>query len=970
MIRAAWKSTAWMRLGWNSFRTSVQILLWLTATAVAAETTAIAASTPSLAAVSSGRGGLMLEQSAVAKEADSDSAASNNRPNGLQPFETTVRNLEKIEGLFTLYRNAEKGTLYLALSPQQLNHNYLLVATLDSGIGEAGLFSSWPLNDALIQFRRAPNNKLHLVVPNINFRHPPDQPGGQALLERSYSDSILAALNIISIEPETNVMLVDLGSLLLNNDPANILAALSWGLGGYSLNTSTSYVDQVQNFPSNLEIESVLGFSGGGDSFLFSGFASIPDARGFSLRVRYSWSDLPTNNGYQPRLADERVGYFVTAYQTPLDNRRQDPFVRYIQRWHLEKQDPTAQLSPPREPIVFWIENTVPEDYRAAIREGILMWNAAFEKIGFQNAIEVRQMPVDADWDPADIRYNTIRWSDSFQPWAEALGPVRVNPLTGEILDADIIIDANVIRHLTGSYRTLASNLDASEQFYGQLCGHRYQSYLAQWMLSQANHSLPQLLENPRQLAVVPEALQRQLRQRCVGLATAQQTAFGALALATLQLGSTDRLDLDTYIYQYLRALTAHEVGHTLGLRHNFRGSLMLSPAELHDPSITRSRGLVSSLMDYFPINLAPPGMPQGDYFPMRLGPYDEWAIEYGYKPIEAIHPQLEQQALRAIASRINQPELTYGTDEDAFTLLDPETNAFDLSNDPLQYAQWQMQNAQAVWQRLENGYLLPDESYSVLRDRFETVFNYYFNQALTVSNYVGGQRFNRQYPGDVDGRLPFEPIALEKQQAALETLQTYVFAADAFNFSPQLLNQLAPDRWYHWGSYGLVAPLDYPIYDRISLLQGIVLVDLLSANRLSRIQELELKANSAEVLTVSDLFASLQQGIWRELEADSVEIGLLRRGLQRHYLNILSGMVLRSYSQPTTFLELITVVETMSAPEDARVIARYQLRQLARQIDQVLRKQGRDLDVTTLAHLEDSRERIQQILNAQRVAQ
>ncbi|NJO10305.1 MAG: DUF5117 domain-containing protein [Leptolyngbyaceae cyanobacterium SL_1_1] len=913
-----------------------------------------------------------VNQQSAAKAETSNSSGSNNRPAGLRPFAETIQGMEKIEGLFTLYRDTDKGTLYLAIKPQQLNRNYLLVATLDSGIGEAGLFSGWPINDALIQFKRVPNNKLHLVVPNIYFRNQSDLPGQQALQERSYSDSVLSALNIISIQPETEVLLIDLSSLLLNDDPAGVIAALSWGLGSYTLNASTSYVDpdKIQNFPSNLELESVLGFSGGGDGFLFSGFTSIPDARGFSLGVHYSLSELPTGNGYQPRLADERVGYFVTAFQT-LDYRRQDPFVRYIQRWHLEKQDPDAELSPPREPIVFWIENTVPEEYRSAIREGVLMWNEPFEKIGFQNAIEVQQMPDDADWNPADIRYNTIRWSDSFQPWAEALGPSRVSPFTGEILDADIVIDANVIRHLTGNYSTLTTNLGPSDQLFGQsgqFCGHRYQNYLAQWMMAQSRGTLPQLLANPQQLAAVPTAFQQQMQQRCAGLVASQQASFGALALTTVQIG-TDRLNLDTYTHQYLRALTAHEVGHTLGLRHNFRGSLMLSPEELNNPEITRSRGLVSSLMDYFPINLAPPGTTQGDYFPMRLGPYDEWAIEYGYKPTGAVHPQLERPELEAIANRVNQPELTYGTDEDAFSFLDPETNAFDLSNDPLQYAQWQMQNAQAVWQRLEDGYLLPDESYGMLRDRFETVFSYYFSQALTVSNYVGGQRFNRQHPGDVSGRLPFEPTTLEKQQQALETLQTYVFAADAFSFSPNLLNQLAPDRWFHWGSYPLVASLDYPIYDRVSFLQGVTLLDLLSANRLSRIQELELKAGSAEVLTLPDLFDSLQQGIWSELKGESTQIGLLRRGLQRHYLNILSSLVLRSYSQPTNFLELVTVYETMSAPEDARVIARYQLRQLERDIGRVLRHSG-DLDVSTLAHLQDSQERIQQILSAQRVAQ
>ena len=915
------------------------------------------------------------------KQAD-DETNGNGDESTLKPFDETVKDLEKATGLFTLYRKPETGQTYLAIQPEQLNKNILLIATLEAGIGEAGLFSGWPISDLVFQFRRAPNNKLHLVVPNIYFRSEPNQSASQDLLERSFSDSVLYALQIISIHPEDKTLLIDLGSLFINRDLAGLKSQLPEVFVAYSLNQEISYLGQIKTFPLNVEIESVYGFSALGEgtgSFSLSNlsFPSLPDPRGFSIRVRYSLSHLPTNNGYRSRLADDRVGYFITAYQTPLDYRRRDPFVRYIQRWQLEKQNSEVELSPPKEPIVFWIENTVPQMYRRAIREGVLMWNEAFEQAGFQNAIEVRQMPDNADWDPADVRYNTIRWSHSLSPWVIALGPSRVNPIAGQILDTDIIIDANIIRRLLGEYQTLVPEQSVEAEFYSRFCDPKFQRVYQRWFEVQnrgvAQFNLPD--GQPFHFADMG-----MYAEQCFSLQATRQASVGALAIEVLQSRRSGGVDLDAYIEQFLRSLIAHEVGHALGLRHNFRGSLFLTPEELHDPEITHTQGLISSVMDYFPVNLAPPGMPQGDYFPTRLGPYDQWAIEYGYKPLETLIPQAEQRELEAIAQRASTLELAYATDEDSYDSFDPEAKPWDLSRNPLQFCQWQMDNALAIWDRLGSFYRLSGESYGDLRQQFDTVLGYYFNQALTISNYVGGRRFNRQRPGTPGGRLPFEPIPIEKQRQALAMVQDYVFAADALEFSPKLLNQLAPDRWRHWGNFPLVFGLDYPIYDRILFLQSIVLSDLLSSDRLARIRDEEFKAVSGEALTLPELFDALQTGIWTEVVQASPEaftISSLRRGLQRQYLDILTSMVLRDDSavdnaqtflaidNAQTFLDFIITVNTLNTPEDGRVLARHQLRQLQDAIARSLDQHGSRLDITAKSHLEDTHHRINQILNA-----
>jgi hypothetical protein len=905
----------------------------------------------------------------------SEPPASGDKPaetsaNTLRPFKEATAGLTRQAGLFTIYQNLDSNQLLLALRPEQLNQNFLFLATLESGLGELGLFRGWPIDDYLLQFRRIPGNKLQVVVPNLNFRAAPGP--ARRLLDESFSDSPIATLNIVSIEDGSGVLLVDFGAFLLTRDPADLVAQFPWVFGSYSFNSEASYLEAGRVFPQNLELGAVLSFSGSRSSnplaFLFSpALETLADARGFNLRVNYSFSQLPTNPHFRPRLADDRVGYFLTAFRNPPQARSREAFTRYIHRWHLEKQDPTAALSPPKSPLVFWIENTVPSEYRQAITEGVLMWNEAFEQAGFRDAIAVRQMPNDADWDPADTRYNVIRWSDSFGSGVLGYGPSRVNPLTGEILDADVVLDANVVAYLQREYQDFAGPLSASTERYLQLCSRPFREVYPQWLLRQTA-GFPAALNPPA--ATLPE-LRAEAAERCAGYSAAQQVAFGGLALDLLADPFAGQADLKTYIYDYLKALTAHEVGHVLGLRHNFLGSTLLSPDDLNNAELTRSRGMVSSVMDYFPPNLAPHSTAQGDFFPTRLGPYDLWAVEYGYKPLD--EPlAFDQSSLRRIAQRSGSPELAYATDEDIYDFLNPRAAAWDLSNDPLQYAQWQMNNAQAIWKKLNWYSVRPGEGYGQLRRRFDLILNYYLQQVLTVSNYVGGQQFSRTDPWDSRGQTPFEAISAEKQRQALDVLERYVLAPNAFEFPPSLLNSLAPDRWNHWGQSLTVYPLDYPAYDRILFVQGMALNDLFFADRLRRLRDSEIKAGPEAGLSLPELFDRVNQMVWGEVltpDGQPPAVASLRRGLQRHHLTLLSSLALRhsfgNLDQAQDLLEMIGIGVTLGAPEDARVLARYQLQRLGDAIATTLRRQGDRLDISTRAHLEDARDRIVKTLNA-----
>src|SRR4029077_10028329 len=156
-----------------------------------------------------------------------------------------------------------------------------------------------------------------------------------------------------------------------------------------------------------------------------------------------------------------------------------------------------------------------------------------------------------------------------------------------------------------------------------------------------------------------------------------------------LELKAGDKLS-DEMIQQAIKETVMHEVGHTLGLRHNFKGSTMLKNEQLHDTSITRKQGLVGSVMDYSPVNLAPKGVKQGDYFTTTLGPYDYWAIEYAYKPLTG-GTEGEVEELQKIASRGAETGHDDGTDEDTFLTADPLINTWDLGADVMKFSQDRM---------------------------------------------------------------------------------------------------------------------------------------------------------------------------------------------------------------------------------------------------------------------------------------
>jgi hypothetical protein len=874
----------------------------------------------------------------------------------MQDFNAVVKGAKEYDGLFKLYQKDDR--LYMEILPQQLDKPILCPIAVARGAGIGGLTLNFDDQWVLI-FKRI-GDKVHLIRRNVHFKAKPGSPLAKAV-ETSYTDSVLMALRIVAInQAKQQAVLINLNDIFMTD-----FAQL--GIGHFDANRSVWH--KIKAFPRNVELQVQATFSGG-RRYFFEDNGTI-DPRGNTIVIHYGLAQLP-EGGYQPRLADDRVGYFVSAMKDFSSTSKDTSFVRYINRWNLERAEPLDpknphKLSVPKKSIKFYIEKTVPHEYRAAVQEGILEWNKAYEKIGFRNAIEVVQQRDDEDWDPEDMNYNTFRWitTDS----AFAMGPSRANPLTGEILDADIIFDADMVRMWKHEQKVFSSSGIAIEPI------SPIQAMEKGWGL---DHLLLRRQvgdgawnDTPERKAVDPSAARLRAIQQGVcqcGSHMKSELSMAAMALAARDALKPGETVPDDLVNQAIKEVVMHEVGHTLGLRHNFKASTMLANDQLHDTKITREKGLVGSVMDYSPVNLAPKGVKQGDYYTTTIGPYDYWAIEYGYKPLTG-GTEGELAELQKIAEKGAMPGHDYGTDEDTFLTPDPLTNLFDLGSDVLKFSQDRMLLAEELLKGLSTRVVDKGEGYQRARVAFGILLSQYGDGAYLISKYVGGEHAHRDHRGDPKGRDPLVPVTTAKQREALKFLQEHLFSDKTFQFPPELLRRLAVERWYHWGTRP--SSSDFPLHDRILGIQQVALDQLFSPGVLRRIQNNAVKADKGEQpLTVADVFRGVTDGIWNELpsapvdDKRSVASSVIRRNLQREHVKKLSSLVLGQKASES-WIVLFFGNESASTPADARSLARWHLREISKRIGVTLIDKQAVVDEATRAHLEECQERIAKVLSA-----
>ena len=753
--------------------------------------------------------------------------------------------MKKNDGLFSIYQDTTNGSLMMAVSKDKIGKEFIYFThVVDAPVAAGAFRGAFGTNNTFTV--RKVFNKLEFVTQNPSFWFDKSSPLARAA-SANISPAVVAVQDIVA-EDSANY-LVKADDLFMTEAFTQVKPTPNpqappgsqFNLGG--LSKSKTRVERVKNYPANTDV--TVDYVYENPSPLNRGGADVTDARNVTIVVQHSLIEMPKDD-YTPRLDDPRVGYF-TQQITDMVSTSAAPYHDFINRWKLVKKDPSAAVSEPVEPITWWIENTTPVEFRDVIYKAAMLWNGPFEAAGFKNAVVVKIQPDDADWDAGDIRYNVLRWTSSPNPPFGGYGPSFVNPRTGQIIGADIMLEyvfvTNRVRQ-EKAFATAGMNMEMEDPENADETGKRC-SYAEQLQLN---------------------------------VMTGMQA---------LRARNATQIEMRDYINQAITGLILHEMGHTMGLNHNMKASQMLSPKEINDRSITGSKGVMGSVMDYEIVNLARKSAQQGDYFSSRPGPYDYWAIQYGYTP-SLSDPTAEAARVNALLARSTEPGLAFGNDADDMRSpgggIDPRVNVNDMTNDAIGYMSERFDVINDLMSTLQSRYTTPNESYHEMRNAYLVLTGQLNSSATVISRYIGGVYVDRAFAGQPGATKPFTPVSRADQKRAMASLAKNVFAPNAFSTPSNLYSYLQMQR-RGFDFFG--TPEDPKIHDRVLTTQKNVLNHLLNPRVMTRITDSRLYGNE---YPLSEVMSDLTSAIF---DADaSGNVNTFRQNIQMEYVNRLAAII------------------------------------------------------------------------------
>ena len=680
--------------------------------------------------------------------APSGPAAANE---GLPPIAEKTQGAEKMDGSLPLYWDARSGRLMMEIS--RWNEDLLHVNGLGAGLGsnDIGIDRGALAGSRIVRFERV-GPKVLLVQPNLKFRASRDNAAERQSVEEAFARSVLWGFQAIA--EDDGRVLVDLTDFLLR-DSVNLGPRLP---GNYQVDVSRSsvYLPMTMNFPRNTEIEAELTFvlqgGPGGGSFPFPGrggfrrdtFEDVGDVAATgaaaSIRLHHTFTALP-EPGYEPRRSDPRAGYIEVTWQDYSAPLGEPMTQRYIMRHRLEKKDPSARVSEPVEPIVYYLDRGTPEPVRTALLDGARWWDQAFEAAGYRGAFRVEMLPEGAS--RHDIRYNVINWVHrSTRGWST--GGSVVDPRTGEIIKGVVTL---------GSLRIRQDYLIAEGLLAPYETGDEVPPELAEWALAR------------------------------------------------------------------IRQLSAHEIGHTIGLSHNY-----------YDSAVGRT-----SVMDYpHPlIELDEDGnFVFDEVYENEIGEWDEVAIAWGYQDFA---PGVDvEQALDQILESAWGDDLRFLSNQD--TSVHPRADQWSNGVDAAAELERMMEVRRVALGRFGEKVIRRGAPLATLEETLVPLYLHHRFQVEAAASMLGGLDYIYSFRGD--GRRPFERVPAEAQRRALDALLA-TLSTEALAL-PRGVIELIPPRPDGWRPHReLFDRFTGPAFDAVSpavAAAQLTLGELLQPDRAARL--------------------------------------------------------------------------------------------------------------------------------------
>lgn len=734
-----------------------------------------------------------------------------------------LKNAVAYDGLMKVYQDTTDGKLYLKLSADQFNREFIYWSYAENGVASVGFNRGSFRANEVFRIRRY-LDQVQFEIQNTAYYFDPSTALSKSA-EANISPAVLLSEKVIAEDRAKGEVLIEATGLFLGEVLDRVKAPSTPGSREFGLGTlskTKSRLTNVRSYPENTDVvvdlvyDNPNGVGGGPD---------VTDSRYVTVRLQHSILAMPAAD-YVPRRDDARVGYFgqqINDMTSPAAANYRD----VINRWKLVKKNPDEPLSEPVEPITWWIENTTPLEFRDVIQRAGEAWNEAFEKAGFKNAVVVKVQPDDANWDAGDIRYNVLRWTSSPFPPFGGYGPSFTNPRTGQILGADIMFEYVFVANRL-KQAALYNNLGLVDALAEE---PEHESDHGDHAACRAGHYLQ------------------------------QSALFGMQALAASGASEAQK---KRYLEESLYYLVLHEMGHTFGLNHNMKASQLHLPKDIHNRALTEQVGLVGSVMDYPAVNVSLDPSKQGQYFTTKPGPYDLWAIEYGYSTGHA-DADAEEARLNEILARSTEPALTFGNDADDMRspgkAIDPRVNVNDMSGDAIAYGVERMQLVNKLYGTLLSNYRKDGQSYQELVQAYAILGGEVNNAASAISRYVGGVYVERGFPGQPGAKDPFTPVSLADQKRAMNALKTYVFAPTAFDAAAPVWKYLQQQR----RGFGFFSQTEDPkVHDRSLAIQRNVLAHLLHPAVMKRLTDSKLYGNQYSVAAMTaDLTDALFAADW-----------------------------------------------------------------------------------------------------------